>query len=199
MRIVSEPGLYRLVFQSSKFEAKAFQRWVMHDVLPSIRKTGSYSFEAPIDPFAMVDPLKTPGSYAKALRAAADAAEALEFAEAAAARAKAQAAAAQAKTQAVIAYAKPRVDFARRVARTTDEHTLRETAKLLGMPPKHLADVLVRLRVLYRSNKRLMPHQQHVKNGSFRMRIIENDYGTYSQPVVTRTGLARISSLLGRA
>lgn len=40
--IVNEPGLYRLILSSRKQEAKAFQRWVTHEVLPSIRKAGSY-------------------------------------------------------------------------------------------------------------------------------------------------------------
>ncbi len=39
----NEPGLYRLIFMSRKPEAKKFQDWVYHEVLPSIRKTGSYS------------------------------------------------------------------------------------------------------------------------------------------------------------
>ena len=42
MLIVSEPGLYSLVGSSKKQEAKAFKRWVNHEVLPSIRKTGGY-------------------------------------------------------------------------------------------------------------------------------------------------------------
>ena len=41
--IINEPGLYRLLMRSDKPEAKAFQRWVTHDVLPQIRKTGLYS------------------------------------------------------------------------------------------------------------------------------------------------------------
>lgn len=40
--IISEPGLYRLVMRSRKPEAKEFQRWVTHEVLPSIRKHGGY-------------------------------------------------------------------------------------------------------------------------------------------------------------
>ena len=40
---VTESGLYRLIFKSRKAGAKAFQRWVFHEVLPQIRKTGSYS------------------------------------------------------------------------------------------------------------------------------------------------------------
>lgn len=40
--IVSEPGFYKLVLKSRKPEAKVFQRWVTHEVLPSIRKKGGY-------------------------------------------------------------------------------------------------------------------------------------------------------------
>jgi prophage antirepressor-like protein len=40
---VKEAGLYRLIFKSKKPAAKRMKRWVMHEVLPSIRKTGSYS------------------------------------------------------------------------------------------------------------------------------------------------------------
>ncbi len=40
--MVSEPGFYKLVMRSRKPEAKQFQRWVTHEVLPAIRKTGGY-------------------------------------------------------------------------------------------------------------------------------------------------------------
>lgn len=43
MQTVSEAGLYLLIFRSRKPEAKDFKRWVTHEVLPSIRKTGQYS------------------------------------------------------------------------------------------------------------------------------------------------------------
>ncbi len=42
-RIVSEAGLYDLIFQSRKPEAQKFKKWVTHEVLPQIRKTGGYS------------------------------------------------------------------------------------------------------------------------------------------------------------
>ena len=42
--LVSEPGFYKLVLKSRKPEAKAFQRWVTHEVLPSIRKQGAYVY-----------------------------------------------------------------------------------------------------------------------------------------------------------
>lgn len=41
--VINEPGLYKLTFKSRKPEAKKFTRWVTHEVLPQIRKTGSYT------------------------------------------------------------------------------------------------------------------------------------------------------------
>lgn len=41
--IINEPGLYSLVLRSRKPEAKKFKRWITHEVLPAIRKTGAYN------------------------------------------------------------------------------------------------------------------------------------------------------------
>lgn len=60
LNIVNEPGLYSLVLGSRKPEARAFKRWITHEVIPSIRKTGSYTL---------------PRDYPSALRALADEAE----------------------------------------------------------------------------------------------------------------------------
>ena len=43
LNLVNEPGMYALVLGSRKPSAKAFKRWIAHDVIPSIRKTGMYS------------------------------------------------------------------------------------------------------------------------------------------------------------
>jgi hypothetical protein len=40
--IINEPGLYSLILRSSKPEARRFKRWITHDVLPAIRRTGRY-------------------------------------------------------------------------------------------------------------------------------------------------------------
>lgn len=42
MQVVNEPGLYVLILGSRKKEAKAFKRWITHEVIPSIRKNGGY-------------------------------------------------------------------------------------------------------------------------------------------------------------
>lgn len=42
MQAVNEPGLYVLVLSSRKPEARAFKRWVTHEVLPALRRDGGY-------------------------------------------------------------------------------------------------------------------------------------------------------------
>ena len=55
MIAISEPDLYRLIMRSNMPEARNFERWVVEDVLPQIRKTGKYAvrrkiqFENPED------------------------------------------------------------------------------------------------------------------------------------------------------
>lgn len=56
VNIVNEPGLYSLVLSSRKKEAKAFKRWITHEVLPSIRKTGGYQV-AQRDPISEIERL----------------------------------------------------------------------------------------------------------------------------------------------
>ncbi|MHA3079319.1 BRO-N domain-containing protein [Acinetobacter sp. ANC 5502] len=43
LKFINEPNLYRIIFRSNKPEALNFQNWVFSEVLPTIRKTGSYS------------------------------------------------------------------------------------------------------------------------------------------------------------
>lgn len=66
--LVNEPGLYSLIMSSRKPEARAFKRWITHDVIPQIRKTGSYSTQVP-------------QTFSEALRLAADLQEEIEKAK----------------------------------------------------------------------------------------------------------------------
>ncbi|WP_181312494.1 phage antirepressor KilAC domain-containing protein [Nocardioides campestrisoli] len=70
---VNESGLYSLILRSRRPEAREFKRWVTREVLPQIRRTGSYT------PTQAVPAV--PQTYAEALRAAADAYERAEQAE----------------------------------------------------------------------------------------------------------------------
>jgi len=68
---VNESGVYALIFGSNLESAKTFKKWVTSEVLPSIRKTGSYS----VQPTVYI-----PQTLSQALRLAADQAEQLELA-----------------------------------------------------------------------------------------------------------------------
>lgn len=52
--IVNEPGLYNVILRSDKREAKDFKRWVTHEVLPQIRRTGAYSTNQPMTPAQLI-------------------------------------------------------------------------------------------------------------------------------------------------
>jgi len=61
---VNEPGLYSLVLGSRKPEAKAFKRWITHEVIPTIRKHGMYATPQTLeqmlnDPDSMIKVLQT--------------------------------------------------------------------------------------------------------------------------------------------
>lgn len=62
MLFITESGLYSLILRSNKPNAKPFRKWVTSEVLPSIRKTGSYT-------------MALPKTYAEALRQLADTVE----------------------------------------------------------------------------------------------------------------------------
>lgn len=50
--VINESGLYSAILGSEKPDAKPFKRWVTHDVLPSIRKTGSYTHQKTARPLS---------------------------------------------------------------------------------------------------------------------------------------------------
>lgn len=52
LKVISEAGLYSLIIRSRKPEAKAFKRWITHDVLPSVRKHGAYMTDSLLDKVA---------------------------------------------------------------------------------------------------------------------------------------------------
>jgi prophage antirepressor-like protein len=51
---INEPGLYSLILRSRKPQAKAFKRWITHEVIPAIRQTGSYTAK-PMDELELAE------------------------------------------------------------------------------------------------------------------------------------------------
>lgn len=81
LNVVSEAGLYSLILGSRKPEAKAFKRWVTHEVLPAIRRHGAYAtpdtveamLQDPDTMIATLTALKTEREARQALQAQAEA------------------------------------------------------------------------------------------------------------------------------
>ena len=55
MTVINESGLYSLILSSKLPKAKEFKRWVTSEVIPSIRKTGSYSIQQKVDSYMIED------------------------------------------------------------------------------------------------------------------------------------------------
>ena len=58
MTVINESGLYSLIMSSKLPNAKRFKRWVTSEILPSIRKTGSYSIQSKPDSYTIEDPIE---------------------------------------------------------------------------------------------------------------------------------------------
>lgn len=69
MAVVNEPGLYALILTSRKPEAKAFKRWITHEVIPSIRKTGAYISKQLTTPVSIEDLIIMQAQSVKELKA----------------------------------------------------------------------------------------------------------------------------------
>ena len=60
MTVINESGLYSVILRSDKPQAKSFKRWVTHEVLPSIRRTGRYEMETRMCPITLTGPDAAP-------------------------------------------------------------------------------------------------------------------------------------------
>lgn len=120
--MITEAGMYRLIMRANTARAEEFQEWVTADVLPSIRKTGSYS----VAPVAAL-----PQSYSAALRELADTVEELD------------------RTKVELAVAAPKVELADQFLTSDGTVYLNDIAKNLGMTQPELTKVLRARGVLY--------------------------------------------------
>jgi prophage antirepressor-like protein len=169
--VINESGLYSLILTSRKPEAKRFKRWVTHDVLPSIRKTGAYV--APGAATAAVDdPAVTRLAALRAAgllsRAGAEVAsfcllglqpplELLRAMEPTVAAGLASRPIAPAQLE-LLPAADPSDAPAARPIRAGDELVSRQTlAYHLGVMPEFLTDVMIRHGLLCRSDRVLTP------------------------------------------
>ena len=138
LAVVSESGLYSLILGSRKPEAKAFKRWITHEVIPSIRKYGAYVTDKVLDQMdehpelipEYIQRLRDENAKAKAAR------EALE------------------KAQAENALLAPKAGYYDRFVSDDDLTCLRYTAKELGVPPKKFIGYLLDEGYVFRDRHR---------------------------------------------
>lgn len=143
--IVSESGLYSLILGSRKPEAKQFKRWITHEVIPSIRKTGGY--------IAGQETLSPEELMAKALLVAKQ-----TLAEREARINELSTANSELTVQNQILL--PRAQYFDELVDRNLLTNFRETAKELGIAPKRFVNWLVEQKYLYRDKKgKLLPYE----------------------------------------
>lgn len=143
--IVSESGLYSLILGSRKPEAKQFKRWITHEVIPSIRKTGGY--------IAGQETLSPEELMAKALLVAKQ-----TLAERDARINELSTANSELTVQNQILL--PRAQYFDELVDRNLLTNFRETAKELGIAPKRFVNWLVEQKYLYRDKKgKLLPYE----------------------------------------
>ena len=153
--IINEFGLYSLILSSRKPEAKAFKRWITHEVIPSIRKHGAYMTDSLMDQvmqnpqiiYKMAEKLLTERNRAERLNKELQA-------------------------------AKPKAAYFDAFVHPGDCTNIRNTASELGIPQKEFVTWLLKKRVLYRDfNGQLLPYSTYLHRGCFIVRdFVQNGH-----------------------
>lgn len=178
--IVSEAGLYRLIFTSRKTEAESFRRWVSHDVLPTIRRTGFYGV-------------------APALPDISTAAGVLAMAEQFAETARALVA-----SEAKVAELEPKADLADTfLIADKSERLVREAAKLLSLKERDLRAFLLAEKLIYTKHARCGDVQYdfyaaHAHHFTAKEKVVDHQWGSCSHYtlLVTARGIELIRKRL---
>ena len=172
--IVNEPGLYTLVLGSRKPEAKAFKRWITHEVLPNIRKHGVYITDEKLKLFAehpeLLDALMRSlyTAHAENLRH-------------------------RAERQTLL----PKADYYDAFMDADGCTNLRTTAKELNVPERWFARFLQQTGFLYRSPAgNLMPYALPRNRGLFRVRDYVRNGHSGAYTLITPMGKSLFRELL---
>lgn len=192
IKLINESGMYSLIMSSKMESAKKFKRWVTSEVLPSIRKTGSYS---------MPSKNELPSDYIEALEAL------LKSEKEKRALAEAKKAAEEAKriSDNIIKEQAPMVDFAKtaEIAQETDMliREVREKLEAHGydIAEKNLRILLEDKKFFAKTGKRWLLSQRMIDSGYARYRYRNDDefYGT-NTVYVTPKGFQWIVSKISK-
>lgn len=179
MSIISESGLYSLILGSRKPEAKAFKRWITHEVIPSIRKHGAYMTDSLLDALE-AHPEAVP-EYLNRLRS--ENARNRELTRR-------------------LRLALPKAEYYDAFVDPADCTNIRTTAKELGVPEKQFTRYLEEKKYLFRDkNRKLFPRAVKKSAGLFLVRDFYTERGklghyTLITPAGKRHFLERTDEIL---
>ena len=174
--VVNEAGLYSLILTSNKPEARQFKRWITHEVIPIIRKTGGYVAN---DDLFVETYLKHADEQTKLLFRAT-----LETVR---------------KQNEQIAVMQPKADYFDALVDRRLLTNFRDTAKELKVKPKAFVDWLLAKKYIYRDQKgKLKPYSQYVPS-LFELKEWERNGRADVQTLVTPKGRETFRILLQKA
>jgi phage antirepressor YoqD-like protein len=148
-----------LVLRSRKPEAQRFKRWVTHEVLPSIRKTGGYGQSLDMRDHRQL---------------ATAALQLIEINE---------------EYRKQLVEAQPKVEGYQKLIDTDGLRGLQQAGKALGMRPNKFIQLLIAHGYLFRREGALVPYQRHIDSGYLRVRNLVVDKHARLQTFITPKGL----------
>ena len=181
MNFVNEDGLYDVILDSRKPEARAFRKWVTSEVLPAIRRQGGYipqqegDSDADIMARALMIAQKTIDDKRQRIQMLEGERDELQ------------------QQNRLLA---PKAQYTDEVLQSTSTITFTELAKELDFRSAHaLLERLVRDRILYRQSGRYLPMAKYADKGFFKSRVhkffhSDGSVGTSTSTVITEKGRA---------
>ena len=175
MSIVNEFGLYSLILRSRKPEAKAFRRWITHEVIPAIRKHGMYATTPMLRQFQENPELIR--LVCERMLAEKDRADKLDK---------------------KVTELQPKADFFDAFVSPDDCTNIRTTAKELGVPERAFCRFLQDEGFLYRCPAgNLMPYNTPENEGLFIVRDFYSEYGHHgTYTLITSMGKNLLRTML---
>lgn len=167
MTIIRESDVYRLVLRSKLPTAEMFEQWVVGDVLPSIRKTGSYYVAPALPDFS---------NPAESARAWAD-----QFEK-------------RLALEQTIEQQKPDMEFVGRYVASDGSKGFRDVCKLLRAKETKFREFLIEFGIMYRLDGHLTPYANHIEAGRFEVKAgIANNAHAFTQARFTPKGIRWIA------
>ena len=163
--VINESGLYALIFGSKLESAKKFKKWVTSEVLPSIRKTGTYTIKAKKDSYMIDDPIE------RAKRWIEEQEEAKELRE-------------------KVMELKPKGEYFDALVESKMLTNFRDTAKEFHVSPGEFTKWLTEKGYIYKDRRgAIKPYEQYRKAGLFQLKDFKTPYGySNTQTYITVKG-----------